>query len=260
MTELALYDGSGAHGLAVVVMAKPVIPGLVKTRLTPALNDDQAAAVHGAMLRCVLERTSTLASSQQLVNMILALDYADHAALTDAWQCRRQVLGGTTDDMPDLTGWRAMAQGSGDLGARIERVWRRLGGGPAVFLGVDSPDVPATALHEAMRVVTGADHQADGAVGPVTDGGYWTLACRALAPAVLEGIDWGGPRVLEQTLAAASGAGLRFKTLPSWYDVDTPKDLAALRTRLAGLDQGPRDDALLRLRQQLDLIRGKMQP
>ena len=159
-----------------------------------------------------------------------------------------------------MTGWRAIGQGSGDLGARMERIWRSIGGGPAVFLGVDSPDVPADALLDAVRIAFGRDDGLDGAVGPAADGGYWTLASRALMPAVLREIDWGGPRVLAQTLAAAVEAGLCFKTLATWYDVDTPSDLAALRTRLAGLDQGPHDDALPRLRQQLDLIRGKMQP
>jgi hypothetical protein len=113
-----------------------------------------------------------------------------------------------------------------------------------VFLGVDCPDVPADALLAAAAALD----EADAAAGPTADGGYWTLAARRCEPALLTGIDWGTPLVYDQTRAAAERAGLTFRELPRWFDVDEPADLLALFDRLRDADE----PALLRLRQRLE--------
>ena len=71
----------------------------------------------------------------------------------------------------------------------------------------------------------------------MADGGYWTLAARAVPVALLESIDWGTPAVYDQTHAAARAASLRLVDLPAWHDVDDAADLTALRRRLADADE-----------------------
>ncbi|MFW6060888.1 MAG: TIGR04282 family arsenosugar biosynthesis glycosyltransferase [Phycisphaeraceae bacterium] len=210
-------------------MAKRPVPGRVKTRLQPRCSPRQAAEVHAAMLRYVLARVAAHVAAGAWV---LALDGngADESAVTV--------------DVP--AGWRTVDQGAGDLGERLDHVWQAVGQAAVVFFGVDCPDVPAAAL----RAIGPALASHDAAVGPVEDGGYWTLAAGRYLPPLLEGIDWGSPSVYDQTVAAASRAGLHLSALPRWYDVDAPPDLAALQRRLTAA----REPALVQLRHDLEHI------
>lgn len=205
--------------LTVVVMAKRAVPGKVKTRLTrgpSALSPEVAAAVHAAMLDTVLHRVRThlAAATAGRAEYVLAMDDPEGA--------------------PDAAdGWEVVPQGGGDLGERLERVWSAKGRGPIVFFGVDSPDVPA----EALTGIVEALKTSDAAVGPVDDGGYWTLACGRWLPALVQGIDWGTPAVYHQTSRIAAERGLALAELLPWHDVDEPDDLASLVQRLATADE-----------------------
>jgi len=78
--------------------------------------------------------------------------------------------------------WRRIEQRGGGLGERMAAAWGDAGGGGVVFLGVDTPDVPAEGLRRAWAVARGGG--ADLAVGAVADGGYWSLAAPRPVPAV----------------------------------------------------------------------------
>ena len=203
-------------------MAKRAVPGRVKTRLIGPLSADQAAAVHAAMLECVLRRVRAHVPGTP----VLALDAwpadADAGAPVEpAGDAVVAALAGDSD-------WRVLDQGSGALGDRLNHVWSKLGGGPVVFFGVDVPDVPSAALQGIVPAL--ASH--DAAIGPAADGGYWTLAAAQSQPALLEGIDWGTARVYHQTCDAAKRAGLRWCALTRWRDVDDSAGLTALQRRL----------------------------
>jgi len=206
--------------VAVVVMTRPACAGQVKTRLTAArgggLSDEQAAAVHAAMSRCVLARLSQLPGIQGFI----AVDGG-----------RLNPPGALPVAAPG--GWSVLDQGPGDLGQRLGRVWQSVGGGPIAFFGVDSPDVPGPALTAAIE----AARAHDAAAGPVDDGGYWTLAAVRYRAGLLAGIDWGTQRVYHQTSQAARRLGLTLHALPAWHDVDGPADLAALQRRLASAEE-----------------------
>lgn len=205
-------------------MAKPPVPGLVKTRLTASLSPAAAAAVHAAMMQCVLNRLTALTSGP----CWLALAGLDEQYAGDAELARLRLaeLGPLAVHVPKH--WRIVDQGSGDLGSRLNHVWQQVHQGKAVFWGVDSPDVPQTHLQAALALtrkpVCGA--------GPVSDGGYWTLAAGRYCPEVVADIDWAGPSVYHQTQSAAAAAGIKWQTLPRWHDVDEPADLSALMQRL----------------------------
>jgi rSAM/selenodomain-associated transferase 1 len=215
----------------VIVMAKRPAPGRVKTRLRIAFDEHAAATIHQAMLECVLDRVGHATATDE-VRHVLALDEAHE----DTWPVTAPP------------GWEVVDQAGGDLGCRLGHVWTQIDVDQAVYFGVDSPDVPANVL----RAIIPALAAADAAVGPVDDGGYWTLAIRKWHPALTAGIDWGTPSVYDQTRNAAVDAGLTWHELPRWYDVDTPDDLAALRRRLRDAN----DPALVTLRTRLDDIVG----
>ncbi|MHC4946647.1 MAG: TIGR04282 family arsenosugar biosynthesis glycosyltransferase [Planctomycetota bacterium] len=216
-----------------VVMAKLPRPGHVKTRLvTPGgLDAAVAAEVAAAMLACTVGR---LAAAGEVV-LAVSPD-------------------GTGPELAAMVGWPALPavdQGPGDLGARLERVWERIGPDrPVAFFGGDSPDVPDDALDGIPHGLD--DH--DVLVGPTPDGGYWTIAARRGRRALFRRIDWGSDRVYDQTRRRARAAGLRLGRLPTWPDVDEPADLAALRGRLAALPPAVgRDDPRRRLAARLDM-------
>ncbi len=211
--------------LTTVVLGKAPVPGRVKTRLTHgpgAFSPEAAAQIAAAMMRATLERVSAhtgVAADRR----ILAID---QPPLTPAW---------ARD-----TGWKIIEQGVGSLGDRIARAWQIAGDGPVAFFGVDCPDVPIPTL----AAIAPALDRADAAVGPVDDGGYWTLAAPSPRPELLQSIDWGTDAVYDQTHQAAAAAGLNLVDLPTWHDVDHPDDLSALRSRI----QSAQDDfALQRL-------------
>lgn len=222
-------------GVRVVIMARRPRPGRTKTRLIVEgfLDAEGAAAVADAMCTCTLER---LAPDHDAILAITPDGAAD-----DAWP----VLSSFVD--PDI-----IDQGPGDLGARIDRVWRHAAGDRAVaFFGTDAPDVPAAALAEIPRGLA----RADVVIGPTADGGYWTLGARTHRPELLAGIDWGGDSVYDQTCRRAEGAGLSVSVLPEWHDVDRPADVFALRRRLAGATEPP----LRRLFDRLTAVLGDLQ-
>lgn len=223
-----------------IVMAKAPEPGKVKTRLTlpnPAVSLDKhtsdarpldqaaAAMVHDAMLACVLQRAASVLPGPYVLAVDTPGDW------TGAYQA---------------AGWRVLEQGAGDLGRRMDRVWHNVGNGPAIFLGVDSPDLPADCLASIPRLLSWADV----AIGESYDGGYWTIAAKRLMPQLLIGIDWKGPKVYHQTLARARRSASRVAQLPKWHDVDTPDDLLALRLRLRHVHE----PALVALARRLDEI------
>jgi glycosyltransferase A (GT-A) superfamily protein (DUF2064 family) len=185
-------------------------------------------------------RTCLLARLQQAfcdtgVTRILAVD---QASTPEALADRRDLEAAGH-------GFTLIDQGVGDLGQRLDHVWRAIGRGAVLFLGTDSPDVPADLWRSGLAAL----RHAAVAVGPTADGGYWTLAARDWQPALLTGIDWGRDCVYHQTLSRAREAGLSLAELPPWYDVDEPADLLALRQRIRGTS----DPALRQL--ELDLTR-----
>ncbi len=219
--------------LTSVIMAKWPQPGKVKTRLIGPLTAYQAAAVHAAMLQCVLDRLN-----QHLPgSIVLAVDPPhDTLALGDDPELSIELpIENTLID-----------QDTGDLGNRIMRAWEDVGSGPTVFFGVDSPDIPV----DALKAIPNALTRSEAACGPVDDGGYWCLAARQLARQLLIDIDWGTSKVYHQTQNAAARARLSLAELPAWHDVDTPDDLDALRQRIR-LQKEP---ALTRLAKRLDRV------
>ncbi len=114
-----------------------------------------------------------------------------------------------------------------------------------MFFGVDSPDLPIPLLQAAQAALE--NPKIDAAVGPTSDGGYWTLAGRRFAKPLLTGIDWGTATVYDQTVAAGGRSGLKVQSLGKWYDVDEIGDVRQLSRRLAD----EREPALKRLHERL---------
>jgi uncharacterized protein len=140
------------------------------------------------------------------------------------WQCVLAVA-------PDVEGlasrvWPAnvvrIAQGTGDLGQRMARLFRELPVGPVVIVGADIPAIEPRHIARAFRAL--GDH--DAVFGPAEDGGYWLIGLkrmRSLPPCLLGKVRWSGKHAL-----ADSEAGLkdmRIARIDMLRDVDRAADL-----------------------------------
>jgi len=205
----------------ICLFAKPPRPGTSKTRLAPAVGPGGAAALADAFLR------DTLATVEALPWANVAVTTPDPQGLA--------ALGGRLDV------WR---QGGGDLGARMERAFRRgLEHSEAVIaIGADSPGLPRERLERAREALA----RADAVVVPTEDGGFCLLGLTRCEPGLLAELPWSRPTTCGAMLARLRVRGFRPVVLDPWFDIDRPADLHRMRALLsAGQVRAPATAALL---------------
>ncbi|HJS31509.1 MAG TPA: DUF2064 domain-containing protein, partial [Alphaproteobacteria bacterium] len=125
-------------------------------------------------------------------------------------------------------GVKRVAQGPGDLGARMARALREAPPGPAVIIGSDIPDITAARVVAAFRALAGADV----VLGPAPDGGYWLVGLRRgpQLPDLFRGVRWSSATALADTLAnlpRLHGRGVRL--IETLDDIDDGAALARWR-------------------------------
>lgn len=187
----------------VCVFAKPPRPGVVKTRLARALGPDAAAMLAAAFFR----------DTWRLVNRL-------------PWA---EPIAAVTEDPGLAFGVplhaRTWPQGEGDLGERLERVFRRaLRRLPAIALGADTPGLPVSLLEAAHAALL----HADAVVGPADDGGFYLVGLKRCPPGLLGGVPWSRDDTCSVTLARLRDSGLEVAVLEPWFDVDELGDLLRL--------------------------------
>lgn len=125
-------------------------------------------------------------------------------------------------------------QADGDLGDRMRQLMENLferGARTVVLVGSDLPDIQPAVVSRAIARLEEDDQRL--VLGPSTDGGYYLIAASRV-PEIFSAVDWGGPRVLLQTLAHAKRTGMPVALLDTMADVDSAADLrrvTASRTR-----------------------------
>jgi uncharacterized protein len=198
-----------------VVLAKEPVPGCVKTRLCPPCSPPEAAQVAAAALADTLH--AALASGADRV--VLAL-----AGRPGPW-CPQGVV--------------VIDQGHGTLDRRLAHAWSHVAGrGPALQMGMDTPQVSAADLDRAMATLAG--QHVDAVLGPATDGGWWALGMRRPRPEAVLGIPTSRPDTGAQLAARLAALGMRMRPLDLETDIDTWPDAVAVAaqapaTRLAAV-------------------------
>lgn len=193
---------------AVIVFAKAPVPGLVKTRLTPALGAEGAAVLAERMLRHALAQAT--AADIGSVELCAAPD-ATHPALRAA----AAVCGASLTE-----------QGTGDLGLRMHRAFARslMRHGRALLIGTDAPSLDASMLRQASQAL----EDRDVVFVPALDGGYALVGQRRPDPRWFSDMTWSHARVMDDTRQRLRGAGVRWTELSAVADIDEPADLANL--------------------------------
>lgn len=192
-------------------------PGRTKTRMTGgALDAGAAAELYQAFL-------------DDCVELCREVEAEDR----ELWVVRRtgaeRVLGSR---YPDL---ELRWQPEGDLGARLKGAFATAfseGADRALIIGSDLPTLPGDHLRRGFERLA----ERPLVLGPARDGGYYAVGLRRSAwpraAGLFRDIPWSTARVLEATRARAAWLGLRAAELPTWYDVDEPRDLDRLRRQV----------------------------
>jgi glycosyltransferase A (GT-A) superfamily protein (DUF2064 family) len=184
-----------------LVLAKTPVPGRVKTRLCPPCTPEQAAGVAAAALTDTLATVgATPAAARTLV---------------------------VTGRHPAPPGWRRVGQRGDGLAERLVAAYADTArpGCASVLVGMDTPQATVALLAGAAGALVGAD----AALGPAQDGGWWVLALRNPADAVvLLQVPMSTSDTGSATLAALRARGLRVAPLPTLRDVDTAADAHAV--------------------------------
>ncbi len=198
-----------------MVFAKAPRAGLVKTRMSPPFSPEEAARLYGHLLDDVLAATAEFARGLEL-DPIVAV-YPPDARSEVAERCP--------------PAFRVISQHGRDLGERMSwaaseaAAW----GAEAILLrGSDSPVLGADTVGELLGHLADADI----AICPDLDGGYSLIGLRRPVAGLFDHA-MSTRSVLDDTLANASGLGLRATVMAPSFDLDTASDLVELAARRA---------------------------
>jgi hypothetical protein len=204
-----------ADAVAVAVLAKAPLPGLVNTRLIPELGAHGAAALQERFI-------------------------ADAVAKACAAEVGPVTLWGTPDtahlvflEAAAQHGVALAIQPEADLGGRMLAA-TVAADGPALVIGADCPPLTPAHLRAAAQ---GLMDGMDAVVIPAEDGGYVLIGTRAPQPALFAGITWSTATVMDETRRRLRQAGLAWREFAPLWDVDVPADLERLRR--TGYDDFP---------------------
>lgn len=209
---------------ATIVFARPPRPGQVKTRLIPALGEEASTALY----QCLLSDTIVEMLRLRGVGPPLTVEQQLPVHLLLAWDKPP-----APEDLSLLPGKTlpAFLQEGASLGERLLVAFRAAfarGFARVAVIGSDQPLLEAEEVYRALQLLD----EADVALGPCDDGGYYLIAAKQAHPELFAEVEWGSSKVLAQTLARAAGAGLVTVQLKSGYDVDSLADLQRLKTEL----------------------------
>ncbi|MFI0156636.1 TIGR04282 family arsenosugar biosynthesis glycosyltransferase [Streptomyces lydicus] len=185
-----------------LVIAKEPVPGRVKTRLTPPYTHQEAATLAEA----ALADTLYTALKAPVRRRVLVLDGAPGPWLPP--------------------GFDIVSQSAGGLDERIAAAFGHCDRGPALLVGMDTPQ-----LNTELFAGVGRDGH-DAWFGPAADGGFWALgfADPARAAALVRGVPMSTDRTGAIQRCRLVEAGLSVSDLPVLRDVDTAADAAAVAT------------------------------
>jgi rSAM/selenodomain-associated transferase 1 len=198
-----------AYGPRLIIMAKSAKAGRVKRRLARKIGTTKATQ----FARTCLGHTLLKLARDKRWRTILAVapDSETHAACWPRSAARIERL----------------PQGPGNLGQRMQRLFRRLPPGPVIIVGSDIPGLTAREIARAFHCVRAAD----AVLGPAADGGYWLVGLRR-SPTILapfRRVRWSSPHAFADTLANLEGR--KVTAVATLSDVDTADAHGKLRAR-----------------------------
>lgn len=191
-----------------LVIAKSPVPGRSKTRLSPPCSPEQAAAVSEAALA----------------------DTLDAVARTPGVSRRVLVLEGAAGPwLPP--GFDVIPQRGGGLDERLAAAFREAGG-PALLIGMDTPQVTPALLGTAIERLRAPSVEA--VLGGAEDGGWWAIGLREPDDLVFLGVPMSTDRTGDAQSRRLRRLGLPSDELPVLRDVDSFDDALSVAGEIPG--------------------------
>jgi len=180
-----------------IVLAKAPVAGMAKTRLCPPCTPAQAAAVAEAALADTLAAAAGVAG----VRPVLVLD-----GPRGPW-------------LP--AGIEVIPQQGGGLDERITAAFEDCGG-PALLIGMDTPQVTPALLRRCVDALMAPG--IDAVLGPALDGGWWAAGLRRPDRFAFLGVPMSTGQTCALQRRRLAGLGLHVAELPALSDVDVWED------------------------------------
>jgi len=191
-----------------IVIAKEPRAGRVKTRLCPPCSFEQAAE----LARAALADTLVAVAGLKVGRRVLCLDGTPGPWLAPGFEVTSQ-------------------RGAG-LGERLEHAFGLVDEGPALLVGMDTPQIGGPLLEASLSMLD--DEGTDAVLGPAEDGGYWAVGFRRPTAGAFDRVPMSSPRTFAAQLARLHGLGLRTRLLPTLRDVDVIDDAVAVAAQAPG--------------------------
>jgi rSAM/selenodomain-associated transferase 1 len=210
-------DPAPGSKCALTVMAKAPRPGRVKTRLSPPLTGEQAAALNICFLRDTASNIADVAASGDARGVICYTPVGDESLFDGL--------------LPE--GFALIAQRGEGFGERLLAAAQdvlQCGFGSVCLIDSDSPTLPASALRRAIDALSRPGGRV--VIGGSNDGGYYMIGLKEPHAAPFADIRWSTSTVYAETVAAIARAGIELVELPLWYDVDDAASLDLLHNEL----------------------------
>jgi uncharacterized protein len=188
----------------IALFTRPPVPGLVKTRLSPALPPALAAGLYAALFDDTLDAVRGCRADERTV----------------WWP-------GDTVEVHAPQGFESRRQSGTGVGERLAHAASELlreSGDRVLLLTSGVPALRAKHLDEAFAALDSADL----VLGPATDGGTWLVGLTREVPALFEELARGVPDEFDRTLAAATRAGLNVRTTTRLDALETPHEFVRI--------------------------------
>lgn len=186
-----------------IVFCKAPRVGFVKSRLAATVGPEAACRHYGEMVGRLLDHL------QGIEGATLAVTPDDAIGEVSRWKRRPS--------------WKAVGQGPGDLGQRMQQAFAQAfeaGCERVVVIGSDAPEVTESDVREAFLAL----RRDDLVIGPAEDGGFWLIGLTQPQPDLFRDQEWGTNQVCAETLRRAQSRRMLVSCLRLLSDIDTEED------------------------------------
>lgn len=184
----------------VIVFAKNILLGSVKTRLAKTVGDQAAFDVYKYLVEITERETNAITNAHVHI-------YWSDVIIPQKWSEKEKFV-----------------QSGTDLGERMMNAFKSgfdKGYKHIIGVGADLPDLSSKIIEQGLSALENNDT----VFGPSEDGGYYLIGMNQMIPCIFENKPWSTDNLLEITRNELEKNGYSVHLLKELNDVDTLEDL-----------------------------------